>query len=87
MPIELGDLVRDRITGFKGIATGHTKWLNKCERFGVQGQKLEAGKVQDAQWFDAEQLEVVKKAAFVVKKDKTGGPRDYETVRRADATR
>lgn len=87
MEIKLGDLVRDRITGFKGIATGTTIWLNKCQRFAVQPQKLEAGKVVEAQWFDAEQLEVVKAAVYVVQKEKTGGPRDYETVRRADPTR
>jgi hypothetical protein len=84
MGIQLGDRARDRITGFTGIVIGKTEWLNKCSRFGLQAEKLDGGKVVDAQWFDSEQVELVKAGVIVINKLKTGGPRDYETVRRAD---
>lgn len=38
--IRLGDLVQDKITGFKGIVIAKTEWLNQCTRVFVQPQEL-----------------------------------------------
>lgn len=76
--IELGDLVKDRITGFKGVAVGVTTWLFGCSRVIVQPQGLtKDGKTFESQSFDEPQLEIVKKAKQKDKPEnhKTGGPR------------
>lgn len=72
--IHLGDEVKDIVTGFTGIAIARTEWINKCVRYGVQSQNLRDGKPLEASWFDSEQLQVIKPAAVVIQKEKTGGP-------------
>lgn len=79
--IELGDRVRDRITGFEGIVTGITEWLFQCRRPIVQPSSLTTdGKPTESQSFDEEQLEVIEAGAFFVPAAddlaETGGPRD-----------
>lgn len=60
--VQLGDRVKDQITGLTGIVTCITSWLNGCRRVGVQPEKLKDGKVEDCVHFDDNQLELVKKA-------------------------
>lgn len=72
--IRLGDLVRDKITGFKGIAVGRTEWLNGCVRYGIQPKEMKDSKPVESQWFDQEQIEIVKPQAYDVKPKPTGGP-------------
>lgn len=60
--MKVGDVVRDKITGFTGVVTSRTEWLNGCVRFGVQSKELHEGKVVDAQHFDEVQLEEVQDA-------------------------
>jgi hypothetical protein len=58
--VGLGLLVRDRISGFTGIATSFTVWLTGCTRYTVCPQKLGSdGKVIASECFDLDQLEVV----------------------------
>ena len=58
--IGLGDLVRDQVTGFEGIAIAITIWLHSCERVSVQPRDLKDGKVPDCITFDIHQLSLVK---------------------------
>lgn len=81
--IELGDKVKDPITGFTGIVVAKTTWLHGCNRMQVQPQELtKDGAPKDGQVFDEMQLSLVKKAviqstnARPVTEGKTGGPRD-----------
>lgn len=61
-PVQLGDRVKDPITGYTGIAVAITTWLNGCIRIGVQPEKLDKqGKIEDALNFDQSQLVMVKK--------------------------
>lgn len=62
--IELGDKVRDRISGFMGIAVGCTEWMYGCTRFVVSSQELHNGNLVDNQSFDVQQLEIVEKRAL-----------------------
>lgn len=71
--IQLGDLVRDSITGFHGIVIARTEWLNGCWRIVVQPQELRDGKPIDALTFDVEQLELLEARGHRSKKE-TGGP-------------
>jgi hypothetical protein len=59
--VNLGDIVKDPITGYEGTAIGRTEWLNGCARITVQmpGVKPDGG-LYDSQAFDEPQLEVVK---------------------------
>jgi len=75
--IKLGYKVRDIITGFEGIAIGRTDWLYSCARIGVRSETMEKGKPINDQWFDVQQLEILKECEPPVSKDnaakKTGG--------------
>ena len=59
--MNLGDRVKDPITGMTGIVTCITTWLHGCIRIGVQPEKLKDGKPLEAIYFDQSQLELVKK--------------------------
>lgn len=75
----LGDIVKDSITPFKGVVVGRTEWLNGCIRYALQSQKLDTnGTPTDFQQFDEAQLVLVeeKKTKKATKaEDRTGGPR------------
>ena len=72
--IELGDHVKDRLTGFEGIVTARTEWLYGCIRVAVLNQELNKdGKVREAEWFDEAQVERIKAVVDPVTKI-TGGP-------------
>jgi len=58
--VKLGDLVRDKISGFEGIAHSRTEWLYNCVRVGVAPTKLHEGKLVESAVFDEDQLEVIK---------------------------
>ena len=80
--VELGDLVKDEITGFEGIAVSVTMWLNGCRRIGLQSRTIDKdGRVAGVEVFDEIQLTVVEKAVFkgdntakARRTPKTGGP-------------
>lgn len=38
--VNLGQVVRDRITGYSGVVIGRTDWLYGCVRYGVQSTEL-----------------------------------------------
>lgn len=79
--IELGDRVRDRITGYEGIVIAETNWLNMCTRYTVQGESLkDSGKPVESMSFDDRDLELLAKdpkGYFAKGKPvkATGGPR------------
>lgn len=74
MSIQLGDEVRDTITGFKGIAVARTNWIHGCARITIQPKVKKDGKMEEPQSFDEPAVEVL-----VSKNRKeevnTGGPR------------
>ena len=63
---QLGDKVKDVVTGYEGIVTSRTRYLNGCLSYGVRAQKLHDGKPIDAIWLDEEQLEEIHGAAIVL---------------------
>lgn len=96
--VNLGDKVRDRVTGLEGIAVARTQWLNGCIRIAIQPDKLDKdGKVQDSTYVDEPQCEVVIRAAVKIdlgtpepvstKPGETGGPLDLARDRRGNADR
>ena len=71
--IELGDKVRDTISGFTGIVICVSNWLNGCQRIAIQPQGLHEGSPIPNATFDAEQLEIVSQNTASTGK-RTGGP-------------
>lgn len=83
--IELGDVAKDTLTGFKGIVVGVTKWLHGCRRIVIQPQELKDGKPIDPISFDEPQVECLKPKKAKTTAN-TGGPAP-EPMRRATPRR
>jgi len=76
MAVELGDKVKDSVTGFTGVAIGRTQWLYGCDRIIVQPPVGKDGKLGETGQFDEPSLVVIAKKKVTVKKvpgAKTGG--------------
>jgi len=84
--IELGDAAKDAISGFSGIVTGKSTYLNGCTRFLLEPRTLKDGSQIDAVWFDVEQLVKLKSGGFRPQVSPSGGPRPAPT-NRMDPTR
>lgn len=66
MSVNLGDKVREDITGFEGIATSRTVFMTGCARIGVQAKVDKDGKVPHIEAFDEDRLTVTEPAAIKV---------------------
>lgn len=76
--IKLGDVAKDKITGFKGVVICDSKWLHGCRRLTLQPQELKDGKPLESQTFDEPQLQLVR-SAVAAGSGATGGPRPEPT--------
>lgn len=56
MAIELGRMVRDRITGFRGVVTGYVRYISGCNQALVVPKVKDDGSLPDAIWFDEQRL-------------------------------
>ncbi len=61
---ELGDRVRDRISGISGIVTGCTEWLYGCRRIVIQAEDNKDGKPVDTFCIDEPQAEIIEKGVI-----------------------
>lgn len=86
--VKLGDLVRDVVTGYEGIATARCTFLQGCDRICIQPEKDKDGKHIDGRYFDEPDVVIVEAGAYqnrlekskekrngIVKK--SGGPDKY----------
>lgn len=69
----LGDRVRDQITGFEGIVTSRSQWINNCNTYGVQPTTLKDGAPMERAHFDEPQLDLVEEKVVPSSRE-TGGP-------------
>lgn len=83
---DLGARVSDVITGFKGVVTARTEWLNGCKRYVVQSEKLDKDNKPVDLALDEEQMKVVGKPVVTVISRPGGGPRPAPQ-QRADPSR
>jgi hypothetical protein len=79
---ELGDEVKDKITGFKGIVRSRTQFLTGCNVYGVQSMKVKTGENPES-WYhmDEGQMELVKSRKIVLEKNEEkskGGPHSHD---------
>ena len=74
---EIGEHIRDKISGYEGIVTARTEWYNGCWRYRLEPDHLnpETGGLIEDETFDEEQLEKIKKTKVKVPKNKSGGSR------------
>ena len=59
MDIQLGSEVRDRVSGFAGVAIGRTEWLTGCTTIVVQPKVGEDGKLPDTHAIDEPNLDII----------------------------
>lgn len=57
--IQLSSKVKDKITGFVGIATARTEFLTGATRIEVSPDAMKDGVPVAAYWFDEERLQLV----------------------------
>jgi hypothetical protein len=80
--INVGDIAKDSVTGFKGMVIARTEWLNGCARILIQPQELtKEGKTMEAEQFDEQQVVLVKAKGFKPVRE-TGGPRPDHLIKR-----
>ena len=70
--IELGNKVKDIVTGYEGIAVSRIEYLNGCVQYCVKPKVGKDGKIAEGEFIDQEQLKDLGKAVKVVAKP-TGG--------------
>lgn len=69
------DIVKDSVTGFTGVVSARTEWLNGCVRVLIQPQELKDGRPIQPEWMDVEQLELIQSGKKPEIKP-TGGPQN-----------
>ena len=88
--IELGDKVKDKVSGFSGIVVAITQYLTGCDRALVDAGCDKDGKMREAENIDVLTLRIVKKQAVVIEIEKqkksppkkTGGSYDIPKINR-----
>jgi len=84
---ELGQEVKDKITGFVGIIVSRAEHLTGCNRYGVQSRKLKSPtETAEWVWFDEHQL-IFKGKGLTLEleqKQKPGGPSKNDEKRKKD---
>ena len=79
--IELGDQVRDPITGVQGIAMAVTVFLHGCARVAILQKAKKDGTVLPSVTIDEPQLEVIKRKKVPKGNSKIGGPEKFRDPR------
>lgn len=71
---DLGDEVKDKVTGFKGVVTSKTFFLNGCIQVGISAPLTKDGKMGESWNIDESQIEVTVTKKVKVKEKSVGGP-------------
>ncbi len=73
--IKLGDKVRCKHSGFTGVATSKTEFINGCIQYDVIPKVGKDNKIPEGLSIDSQSLEVIDKSKEkkVIKKERTGG--------------
>ena len=71
--IELGKTYKDKITGFKGVATGYVVYISGCNQTLITPRVLKDGAKTDSCWFDEQRLTPMKIKQITLDNGKTPG--------------
>ena len=55
--LELGQSVKEKVTGFTGIITGRAQYITGCNQYCIQPASEKGDKYPDAHWSDEGRLE------------------------------
>jgi hypothetical protein len=73
---QVGDIVRDRITGFEGVVAVRTRWLSGCFTLSVQPLGLDKdGQPYDVKAFEEPDCMLVRSKDYKEPVRKVGGPK------------
>lgn len=61
-----GLTMRDKITGFTGVVTGHVVYMTGCNQTLLAPKAKDGGDAVDARWYDDQRLEVVHGSVRIV---------------------
>lgn len=73
MTIVLGNTYQDKITRFKGVATGHVTYLSGCNQVLLVPQVNDKGELVASEWFDEQRCEYQEAPAVVLNNALTPG--------------
>lgn len=79
--IELGKVVRDKVSGYEGVCTSRVEFMTGCVQYAIQPKVDKDGKLPDVVYFDEGRLEMVSAGPDVLART-TGGHMGRETPRR-----
>lgn len=78
--IRLGMKVRDRLSGFTGVAVARVEFLYGCTRIGIEPEELFEGKPLENPWyFDEQRVEVLDNGNFLEVAPAVADPGGYMT--------
>ena len=74
---ELGDELKDIVSGFRGFVETRIQCLNKCKRYTIQPKVTKDGTLPDACDIDEQQLIRISKSKIKINEEEKikGGPR------------
>ena len=77
--IKLGDKVRDKVSGFTGIAVARHIYLEGCTRISIQPEIDKDGKLPESMSFDEPLIEIIEPQKIIKREQSeyTGGPEKY----------
>lgn len=70
---KLGATYEDKITGFRGIATGHVRYMTGCNQVLLQPRVGGDGKKIEPEWFDEQRLDDLGVPVVALDNTKTPG--------------
>lgn len=71
--VTLGATYRDKITGFKGVCTGHCEYLSGCNQALLIPRAGKDGKAPDGVWYDDQYLDRVSAKVITLENERTPG--------------
>jgi hypothetical protein len=74
MKYELGEELKDIVTGFVGVVMGRTEYLTGCNHYGLVPRTLKDGIPMDYQWIDETRLRPTGNKLEEYKAPNTSGP-------------
>jgi hypothetical protein len=57
--IAIGQVARDKVTGFEGRITGKASYITGCDQYLLAPKVTDKGDMKRGEWFDEHRLEVI----------------------------
>jgi hypothetical protein len=70
--MKLGQLAKDKVTGFEGTIVGHADYLSGCDQYLLVPTVDEKGNHREGHWFDEQRLVVINENVLSYERKKPG---------------